>query len=242
MKKVKLILIGEGKVGKTSIIKQFVDETFLEEYIQTFSNDKFLKNIEIDDKNNTELTLEIWDTLGQENSRVVNKIFMKNANIGLLVYDITNQKSFDDLDVFLSQVDEIIGKENIVLGVVANKSDLYEEKVVSTEEGEEYAKKINALFFETSAKDNEVIQNLFKTISIEYAKKNNLIKINLNDNENLDSNNISNKKDISNINEETNIESNNILKPLNNSQSFSIEKSEINNEMKKKNEEEERCC
>ena len=239
MKKVKLILIGEGKVGKTSIIKQFVDETFLEEYIQTFSNDKFLKNIEIDDKNNTELTLEIWDTLGQENSRVVNKIFMKNANIGLLVYDITNQKSFDDLDEFLSQVDEIIGKENIVLGVVANKSDLYEEKVVSTEEGEEYAKKINALFFETSAKDNEVIQNLFKTISIEYAKKNNLININLNDNENLDSNNISNKKDISNINEETNIESNNILKPLNNSQSFSIEKSEINN---KKNEEEERCC
>ena len=171
MENIKLILIGDTQVGKTAIIQQFTEGTFSEEYLPTYAADKKKKTIEIDDENKTKLTLEIWDTLGQENNRAANKIFMKNSKIALLVYDITDQKSFDDLNEFLGQIDEVIGRDNVVLGVVGNKSDLYEDQIVSKETGEEYSKSINALFFETTAMENEVIENLFKSISLQYVKK-----------------------------------------------------------------------
>ena len=117
----------------------------------TYSQDKSIK--EIDLKNGKKITLEIWDTIGQESLRATNKIFMKNAKIALLVYDITNQETFDNLNSFYNEIDNVIGKNKVLLGVVGNKSDLYEEQVVKNDEGQKYAKSINAFFFETSAKD-----------------------------------------------------------------------------------------
>ncbi len=196
--KIKLILVGETKVGKTSIITQYIKNDFLEEFITTTSQDKSIKEIKLE--NGEEIVLEIWDTIGQQKLRTTNKIFMKNAKIALIVYDITNENSFKNLKVFYNEINEYIGKENIVIGVVANKSDLYEEKVVSKEEGEEYAKSINALFFEISAKDHECIENLFKDIATEYVKNivklNNEIKkddINNDNNEKIDNKPVDNK-------------------------------------------------
>jgi small GTP-binding protein len=169
--KIKLILVGESHVGKTSIITQYIKNDFLEEFITTTSQDKSIKEIKLE--NGEEIVLEIWDTIGQQKLRTTNKIFMKNAKIALIVYDITNENSFKNLKVFYNEINEYIGKENIVIGVVANKSDLYEEKVVSKEEGEEYAKSINALFFETSATDHQCIENLFKDIVNYYDEQKN---------------------------------------------------------------------
>ena len=151
MNKLKTILVGESSVGKTAIITQFVQESFIENYIPTYATEKSIKEVtfEVEGKEISK-TLEIWDTVGQEKMRAVNKIFMKEAKIVILVYDITKQKSFDELKKYW--YDQVIGinkKENISIAVVGNKSDLYEEQEVSSDIGKEYAK----LVFNSLTKD-----------------------------------------------------------------------------------------
>ena len=166
--KVKLILVGETTVGKTSLINQYLDKTFKEEHIVTVGKEKSLKNINIEGK---EVSLEICDTAGQIDYRAINKIFMKNTDIALIVYDITNRKSFEELTNWIYSVNESNNNKNVIFGIAANKSDLYEEKVIDKKEGEEFAKNNNALFFETSAKDYDSVENVFLTLSEEYLKK-----------------------------------------------------------------------
>ena len=90
--KIKLILVGDSTVGKTSIINQYIKNTFSSEFTVTMAQDKSLKSIKLN--NGKELMLEIWDTVGQEKLRSTNKIFMKNSKIALIVYIITDQQSF----------------------------------------------------------------------------------------------------------------------------------------------------
>ena len=190
MSSIKLILIGDKQVGKTAIINQYVNNSFTEEYMATFAQDKSIKEITIN--NETKLKLEIWDTIGQEHLRAANKIFMKGAKIALLVYDITNKESFNNLNEFYKQVCEINGKD-MIIGVVGNKNDLYEERTVEEEEGQKYAEEIKASFFETSAKDHETIENLFLGICEQLFKKDN--KNNNDGKENSNNNNDGNNEE-----------------------------------------------
>ena len=166
MSKIKSILVGDSQVGKTSIITQLVRKTFDEEYIQTIAGDKSTKDIEL--SNGKTLNLEIWDTAGQEIYRNVNKIFMKNAKIVILVYDMTSENSFKGLNDWYKQVIEVNDKNEIQFGVVANKSDLYEDQKVNKDEAENYAKSINAVYGETSALDYDSVYDYFKNISESY--------------------------------------------------------------------------
>ena len=166
MSKIKSILVGDSQVGKTSIITQLVRKTFDEEYIQTIAGDKSTKDIEL--SNGKTLILEIWDTAGQEIYRNVNKIFMKNAKIVILVYDMTSENSFKGLNDWYKQVIEVNDKNEIQFGVVANKSDLYEDQKVTKDEAENYAKSINAVYGETSALDYDSVYDYFKNISESY--------------------------------------------------------------------------
>ena len=168
MNKLKYILIGEGGVGKTSLINQYVNNQFEGDYLMTIGNDKTTKEITIDEK---KVTLEIWDTIGNETLRAANKIFMKNTDIALAVYDITNRKTFEILDTFINSLKEINQNRNLTIGVTANKSDLYEDACVNKEEGEEYANKIKALFFESSATDHENVENIFNKLTKDYIDK-----------------------------------------------------------------------
>ena len=93
---IKIVIIGESSVGKTSIISQFADNIFQEELISTVGgsfNQKTMKCVDL----NKIIKLEIWDTAGQERYRSVTKMFYKDADVAVLVYDITNQKSFKAL-------------------------------------------------------------------------------------------------------------------------------------------------
>ena len=167
-KRVKFIIIGDKTVGKSCIINQFIEKQFINEYIPTIGSDKIKKEIEIEGK---KLKLEIWDTVGQEQYRAVNKIFIKNAQIALIVYDITNRKSFENLNNWYNLIFEINKDSNVIVGVTANKTDLYENQVVDSEEGKNFADEKKISFFETSAKDYESIENVFIQLSKIYINK-----------------------------------------------------------------------
>ena len=168
MQKTKVILVGESRVGKTSIINQYVECSFTDEYIITLTGDKLAKEVEIGGK---KYNLEIWDTAGNEQFRAVNKIFMKNSKIAILVYDITDKKSFEELGYWYDQIINTNDKDNIIIGLAGNKSDKYEDQVVSAEEGQKYAEKINATFKETSAMDHESIDALFNQVLEKLVEK-----------------------------------------------------------------------
>ena len=173
IKSVKLIIDGESHVGKTSLIHQFIEGTFDEGTIQTIGRGE--KNIkEIPLKSGEKVYLEIWDTAGQERFRTLNKIFIKDAKIILLVYDITDKKSFDEIVTFwykdiISQLDNC---KNLVIGLAGNKSDLYKKQEVDLIEAQEYAKSINAIFKETSAKNSDAVEEIFYELAEKYHELN----------------------------------------------------------------------
>ena len=166
MSRIKIILVGESLVGKTSLIKQYIQKEFLEDNVITTSADKITKTIET--KNNTKYTLEIWDTAGNKAYKATNKIFMRNSQIAILVYDITKKESFDELENSYNQILNSNNNNNIVFAVAGNKSDLYEEQIIFPEEGIQFANKINAIFKETSAKDYESVNELFEDVIEKY--------------------------------------------------------------------------
>ena len=168
-KKLKVIFVGDGRVGKTSIISQYVNKNFTEEHILTTSGDKSFKSITIDDQT---FDLEIWDTAGQEMFRNVNKIFMKNSKIAIIVIDITNINSMDGLEYWNKQIKENLKIEEIITAIAANKSDLYEEKAINNEDIIAFQNKNNInVFCETSAKDYVSINNLFQQCVKSYIEK-----------------------------------------------------------------------
>ena len=161
MEKLKCVLIGETAVGKTSIITQYINNEFNPDVKSSIGVDNLIKEIEIE---NTKIKFELWDTPGQKIYTSANKIFMKNTDIALIVYDITNKETFEKVNHWINLVKEVNGNRNLIIGIAANKSDLYENTEVNREEGEEYAKKINALYFESTATDHENVVNIFEEL------------------------------------------------------------------------------
>ena len=153
----KVVLIGQSSVGKTALINQYINKLFIDTSITTIGTDKFSK---IEEINNTEIKINIWDTAGQERFRSLSHLFLKGANIVLMVYDITNQDSFNELKQFwIERVND--NTKNIILGIIANKSDLYENEVVSINDGKKFANECNGFFFEVSAKNYDNTRQMF---------------------------------------------------------------------------------
>ena len=149
---IKIIVLGSMDVGKTCLIAHYQTGKFLSEIPSTCgSSFVHIKKIIKGKKYN----LNLWDTAGQEKYDSLTKIFAKNANIVILVYSIIDKKSFQSLSKWLKLVKEINGEDGYVLGVAANKSDLYKKSVVSDWQGQDYAKKIKAIWKSTSAKEED---------------------------------------------------------------------------------------
>ena len=158
MIKCKVTLIGESSVGKTSIIKQYISNTFNQEIQSTIGGEREYKTIEIDGK---KIRLAFWDTAGQEKFRSLSRIFINKSNIVIFVYDITQKDSFEKIkEIWYPTTIEILGNDNVVYGIAANKCDLYENEEVKYEEGEAYAKSINAIIKETTAINHKQIEEL----------------------------------------------------------------------------------
>ena len=188
-KTLKVILVGDPHTGKTSIINQYINQTFSHEYLMTVGQDSEIKKLTID---SNELTLHIWDTAGQEQYSALNKLFIKKTNICILVYDITSKTSFNNLSKWYNDVLSINKVDDLIFAIAANKSDLYENEQVKVEEGEKYAKSINAIFIETSAINFNCIEILFQKAVEEYYNK--FLKKNDSDNNNNNNNNTTNEE------------------------------------------------
>lgn len=157
---IKLVLVGESGTGKTSIIQQYAYKLFDQDCASSISSQYISKVIQLEEINKS-VRIEIWDTAGQERYRSMAKLFYKDAKIIILVYDITSKPSFEELKNFWIPEVKKNCAENIILGLVANKADLYEMECVTDEEGVNLAEEINAVFQKTSAKSGTGINTLF---------------------------------------------------------------------------------
>ena len=167
----KVVLIGDAGVGKTCIISRFILGNFDKDNIATNGASYSVKTIEIS-KLKKSITLDIWDTAGQEKYRTLTKFFYKDAAMIIMVYDITSRQSFENLKNYWYQEIENSSEKNFILAIAGNKSDLYDREQVSEEEARKYAESINAIFGLTSALNNEGIDRLFENLSIKYLDPN----------------------------------------------------------------------
>ena len=166
---IKLILLGETGVGKTSIINRYVQDSFSDSLMSSTSMAYVQKKITL---NRQKISLNIWDTVGQEKFRSLSKLFFKDTKIVILVYSIVDKKSFDNLSYWLNSVKETIGND-FILGVVGNKCDLFLEQKVDEELGAEFAKKNGGIFEQISAKENRTgLDNYITKLVSEYLKLN----------------------------------------------------------------------
>jgi len=168
----KVVLVGESGVGKTSIITQFIDQTFQEDIQSTTGGTFSTKSVVCD--GGKILKFEIWDTAGQEKYRSLTTMFYKDANAAVMVYDVTRKDSFEEMKNYWANQIKDNSPENIILAIAANKSDLIEQETVDEEEARNFAKELNAIFVTTSAKSSEGINSLFEEIAKKYSGATNI--------------------------------------------------------------------
>lgn len=182
LKKFKLVLLGEQSVGKTSLITRFMYDTFDSTYQATIGIDFLSKTMYLDDRT---IRLQLWDTAGQERFRSLIPSYIRDSNVAVVVFDVTNANSFLQTSKWIDDVRTERGSDVIIM-LVGNKTDLAERRQVSTEDGEQKAKEMNVMFIETSAKTGYNVKNLFRRVASslpgmenEDSKKDDLVEVQL---------------------------------------------------------------
>lgn len=157
----KLLLIGDSGVGKTCVLFRFAEDAFNSTFISTIGIDFKIRTIEMDGK---KIKLQIWDTAGQERFRTITTAYYRGAMGIMLVYDITNEKSFDNIKNWIRNIEEHATSdvEKMVLG---NKCDMNDRRQVSKERGEQLAIEYGIKFMETSAKASINVEEAFLTLA-----------------------------------------------------------------------------
>jgi len=158
---IKLLMVGESAVGKTCILQQYAEGTFDTHFITTIGIDYKLKHIELEGR---KVRLQMWDTAGQEKFRTITISYFRGAQGIVLVYDVTNRKSFKRIEHWMEQIEDNADKDVDKI-LVGNKCDLVNDRVVSVEEGENLAKQYGVPFIETSAKEAIGVTECFEKIA-----------------------------------------------------------------------------
>lgn len=156
----KLLIIGDSGVGKSSLLMRFADNTFTGTFITTIGVDFKIRTVVV---NGERVKLQIWDTAGQERFRTITATYYRGTHGVLVVYDVTNGESFVNVKRWLHEIDQNCDSVNRVL--VGNKDDNSTKKVVLTEDAQQFANQIGIKLFETSAKDNKNVEEMFITIT-----------------------------------------------------------------------------
>eukprot|EP01110_Echinostelium_bisporum_P003539 TRINITY_DN1862_c0_g1_i1.p1 TRINITY_DN1862_c0_g1~~TRINITY_DN1862_c0_g1_i1.p1 ORF type:complete len:218 (-),score=41.48 TRINITY_DN1862_c0_g1_i1:168-821(-) len=156
-KQFKVVLLGEGCVGKTSLCLRYVQNAFNDKHVTTIQASFLTKRLNVDGRR---AVLAIWDTAGQERFHALGPIYYRDANGALLVYDITDRDSFAKVQNWVKELRKMLGT-NVTLAIAGNKADLERTRVVSIEEAEKYAESVGAKHYSTSAKLNKGLDELF---------------------------------------------------------------------------------
>ena len=167
----KLIFLGDQYVGKSSILNRFYQDKFEQDYQATIGLDFHSKNVNI---NGTPVRLLLYDTAGQEKFKSLIPMYIRDANIILVVYDITNKDSFVHTEHWVNETKDL-KREDAIFVLVGNKIDLEENRIIQSKEAEDFANEKGFLFYEVSAKTGDKIEELFNNrIFPEMARKYNI--------------------------------------------------------------------
>ena len=153
----KYIIVGDSAVGKSNLLLRFIHDDFKIEYQSTIGVEFDAKNLNIKNKI---FRLQIWDSAGQETYRSLTRAYYKNCVCAILVYDISNRESFENISQWVNHCIENSPKKVFMI-LVGNKCDLIESRQIPFEKGKEMAEKNNMMFFETSAKTGENVERIF---------------------------------------------------------------------------------
>lgn len=173
----KIVLLGEGCVGKTSLVLRYVEDKFNDRHISTLQASFLTKRVNIGGKR---VNLAIWDTAGQERFHALGPIYYRESHGAVLVYDITDEDSFQKVKNWVRELRRMLGND-ICLIIAGNKIDMEKERHVSVEEADSYAKEVGAYHFQASAKQNKGVEELFLELTqrmLESAVANDQQKVN----------------------------------------------------------------
>jgi len=159
----KLLLIGDSGVGKSCLLLRFADDTYTESYISTIGVDFKIRTIQLEGKT---IKLQIWDTAGQERFRTITSSYYRGAHGIIVVYDVTDQDSFNNVKQWLGEIDRY-ASESVNKLLVGNKSDLTSQKVVDFDVAKEFADSLQIPFLEASAKSAQNVEQAFLTMAAE---------------------------------------------------------------------------
>ncbi|XP_056466934.1 RAB3D, member RAS oncogene family, b [Gadus macrocephalus] len=156
----KLLIIGNSSVGKTSFLFRYADDSFTSAFVSTVGIDFKVKTVFRNDKR---IKLQIWDTAGQERYRTITTAYYRGAMGFLLMYDITNQESFNAVQDWATQI-KTYSWDNAQVIMVGNKCDLEDDRIVPTEDSQRLAEELGFQFFEASAKDHINVKQVFERL------------------------------------------------------------------------------
>ncbi|GKT37353.1 Small GTPase like protein [Aduncisulcus paluster] len=157
----KILLVGESGVGKSAILLRFADDMFSEGFVTTVGIDFKNKDVKVDGKL---ITLQLWDSAGQERFKTIVKSYFRSADAVILAYDVTDEKSFKRVEYWISSI-ERGSPEGCVKVIVGNKCDLKLRRVVTSDRGEACAGSHSCPYFETSAKTGVGVNKVFMYIA-----------------------------------------------------------------------------
>ena len=155
---IKILTLGDASVGKSSIVLRYSENKFNEAWLSTIGVDSKRKIVKIKGES---VKVSIWDTAGQEKFQSIVKQYYNGANGVLLIFDISNKKSFQKIDFWYKDLKQNININDIYVCLVGNKMDLEEIREISKEDAEKYAKENDMQYFEVSAKTGNGIKELF---------------------------------------------------------------------------------
>ncbi|GJP39113.1 hypothetical protein CLOM_g23503 [Closterium sp. NIES-68] len=165
--RLKLLLIGDSAVGKSSLLLRFAEDSFSHTFISTIGVDFKTRTIDIDGE---QVKLSIWDTAGQERFRTITAAYYRGANGIVLVYDITSESSFNSIRGWIRNIEEH-ASESVCKILVGNKADMEDRRVVTKDQGQQLANEFKINFFETSAKADINVEEAFVCIARESKKR-----------------------------------------------------------------------
>ena len=164
----KVVIVGKSAVGKSSLMFRFTDDRFNENYLTTIGVDFKFRSFKLKEQS---YKLQIWDTAGQEKYQTITKTFYKGAHAVIVVFDLTNKKSFDDLKEQWFPEIENNCDEDVVIAIVGNKNDLETEREVDRELATKFANSKDCVYVETSAKTGQNVETLFFEMTEKVSEK-----------------------------------------------------------------------